>query len=71
MNIKKDKGDFFWPKKYSSQFKKIIILTKRRDVIVKFIFDCIGISKPTYLDVGAHHPYISNTALFYESGSIE
>jgi FkbM family methyltransferase len=40
------------------------------DLIVKFLFEAIGVSKPGYLDIGAHHPYeINNTALFYESGS--
>ena len=40
------------------------------DLIVKYIFDVLGIQKPGYLDIGAHHPYyLSNTALFYENGS--
>ena len=40
------------------------------DLIVKFIFDQLGIAKPSYLDIGAHDPYyISNTALFYGNGS--
>lgn len=40
------------------------------DAIVKFIFDQIGVNYPTYLDIGAHHPFIlSNTALLSLSGS--
>ncbi|WP_316759838.1 FkbM family methyltransferase [Pedobacter aquatilis] len=40
------------------------------DLIVKFIFDQLGIYKPSYIDVGAHHPFfLSNTALFYALGS--
>ncbi len=40
------------------------------DLIVKYIFDLIGIVNPSYIDIGAHHPYyLSNTALFYENGS--
>ncbi len=40
------------------------------DLIIKFIFDSLSISLPTYIDIGAHHPFrISNTALFYELGS--
>lgn len=40
------------------------------DIIVKFIFDVIGIKKPTYIDVGAYHSeHLSNTALFYHDGS--
>lgn len=33
------------------------------------LLELIGITKPSYLDVGAHHPFtISNTALMYERG---
>jgi FkbM family methyltransferase len=40
------------------------------DLIVKFIFDSIGVVNPSYIDIGAHHPeYLSNTALFYKTGS--
>jgi len=40
------------------------------DLIISFIFQVIGIEKPTYLDIGAHDPiYLSNTWLFYEKGS--
>jgi FkbM family methyltransferase len=40
------------------------------DVIIKFIFDCIGIKNPTYIDIGANHPYmLNNTILFYLAGS--
>jgi FkbM family methyltransferase len=35
------------------------------DMIVWFIFHLLGQGKPSYLDVGAHHPtYLNNTALF-------
>jgi hypothetical protein len=40
------------------------------DLIISFIFDTLRIKKPSYIDIGAHHPYfISNTALLYENGS--
>ena len=40
------------------------------DLIVDFIFNAIKISKPSYLDIGAHHPtYMNNTFLFYSKGS--
>ena len=40
------------------------------DLIVRFIFDRLSITHPSYLDIGAHDPFIlSNTAIFYESGS--
>jgi FkbM family methyltransferase len=39
------------------------------DRIIKYILDVIGIAKPTYLDIGAHHPVrINNTYLFYQNG---
>lgn len=39
------------------------------DRVVKFIFEALGIQKPTYLDIGAHDPVrYSNTYLFYEDG---
>ena len=41
------------------------------DLIVDFIFaGRLGISNPSYLDLGAHHPtYLSNTYFFYLKGS--
>lgn len=40
------------------------------DIIVEYIFRLRGIERPTYIDIGANHPYfISNTALFYKKGS--
>lgn len=40
------------------------------DMHVANIFHMIGKKNPSYLDLGAHHPFdISNTALFYERGS--
>ena len=39
------------------------------DVMILKMFQSIGIPKPTYMDVGANHPYmISNTALLHEMG---
>lgn len=52
------------------KYKKISFSQSGEDLIVKFIFDYLGIYNPTYIDIGAHHPYfISNTALFYKNGS--
>jgi len=40
------------------------------DIFFLNLFGLLGVSCPTYLDVGAHHPHnISNTALLYERGS--
>lgn len=40
------------------------------DRILHFLFSLLLIPKPTYLDIGAHHPtYLSNTYLFYKEGA--
>lgn len=40
------------------------------DMIARTVFDAIGVSRPSYLDVGAHHAqYLSNTYSCYEAGS--
>jgi FkbM family methyltransferase len=40
------------------------------DQLVRVIFQTTRISEPTYLDIGANHPFISNnTYLFYSRGS--
>ena len=40
------------------------------DLIINFIFEkYLKINKPSYLDIGAHHPtYLSNTYFFYQRG---
>jgi FkbM family methyltransferase len=39
------------------------------DLIVSYVFALRGITQPSYLDIGAHHPfYLNNTALFYFRG---
>ena len=40
------------------------------DLIVDFIFNQLGYITPSFIDIGAHHPYLyNNTALFYQKGS--
>jgi len=40
------------------------------DMIIRHIFNALGVSNPSYIDIGAHHPFeLSNTAWFYEHGS--
>jgi len=40
------------------------------DLMVANLFKLMRIDKPSYLDIGAHHPiHISNTALLYSRGS--
>lgn len=39
------------------------------DLLVQYIFNLRNNPKPSYIDIGAHHPFfLSNTALFYENG---
>ncbi len=39
------------------------------DLIVNYVFNLRNIKKPSYLDIGANHPfYLSNTAFFYRKG---
>ena len=42
------------------------------DVLIWQLFtDMIGMKRFTYMDIGAHHPFLtSNTALFYEKGCV-
>jgi len=40
------------------------------DLIIRFLFNSVGIPQPTYIDLGAHHPnHLSNTKLLYADGS--
>lgn len=53
-----------------NKFQKISYSQTGEDLIVDFIFNQIGIKRPSYIDIGAHHPeYLNNTALFYKNGS--
>lgn len=41
------------------------------DLILSHLFNEIGIAKPIYVDIGAHHPqYLNNTYLFYLRGAL-
>lgn len=40
------------------------------DLIMRYVFNALGIAKPFYMDIGAHHPsYINNTYSFYKQGA--
>lgn len=50
--------------------RKVSFSQSGEDLIIKYIFDALKISKPTYLDIGAHHPEnLNNTKIFYDLGS--
>jgi len=52
-----------------SSFKKNSYSQCGEDLIVQYVFNLRGITKPTYIDIGANHPFfISNTGIFYEQG---
>ena len=61
---------------FTNLFKKTLKHSKEvsyaqcgEDLIVSFLMNMMGISCPSYLDIGAHHPtYLSNTYLFYKRG---
>ncbi|GBO52280.1 glycosyltransferase [Pseudanabaena sp. lw0831] len=56
--------------KEEKNHSKISYSQSGEDLIIRFIFDAIGIQIPSYIDIGAYHPeYLSNTALFYQNGS--
>jgi FkbM family methyltransferase len=50
--------------------QKISYSQSGEDLIIDFFFTARQVDKPSYIDIGAYHPYkISNTALFYEKGA--
>jgi len=56
----------FFDKKDKDTFRKNSYSQCGEDLIIDFIFGTLKIEKPTYLDIGAHHPYyLSNSAFFY------
>lgn len=61
-------------KNYAAKSEADAFVTKSyaqygEDVLIYNLFKKLGFENPTYIDIGAHHPYeISNTALFYMSG---
>ena len=67
-SVKKEiKRYLFLPSKESYQ---ISYSQCGEDLIIRFIFNCLGIEKPSYIDIGSHNPeYINNTAIFYINGS--
>lgn len=52
------------------QYKKISYSQYGEDLIIYSVFrEHLNIQKPSYLDIGAHHPYhLSNSALLYKFG---
>jgi FkbM family methyltransferase len=77
-NITKEQKNFCFTLMQHSEIIKLInrLETKntysqyQEDKLFVYIFNILGIEKPSYIDIGAHHPTkLSNTALLYEMGS--
>ncbi|MBD2107735.1 FkbM family methyltransferase [Nodosilinea sp. FACHB-13] len=69
--IKREIKQWFYPASQIRKYSQISHSQCGEDLIVKFIFDNLGIQHPSYIDIGAHDPeYLNNTATFYLSGSI-
>src|SRR5580704_12499223 len=55
--------------RFASKFMKTSFAQCGEDIIVNYIFSLRGLLSPTYIDIGANHPFfINNTAIFYEKG---
>ena len=60
---------FIIKKLLDEKIAKIIYSQCGEDLIIKHIFDSLRIPRPSYLDIGAYHPFsLNNTALFYLQG---
>ena len=47
-----------------------VLVPVREDLILRYLFDLLRIARPSYIDIGAHHPwYYNNTYLFYRQGA--
>ncbi len=61
---------FIIKKLLDEKIAKITYSQCGEDLIIKHIFDSLRILRPSYLDIGAYHPFsLNNTALFYLNGS--
>jgi len=58
----------FYPEHHNI-YRKSFFSQCGEDVLIDYIFKLRGIQQPSYIDLGANHPYyLSNTAIFYERG---
>jgi len=50
--------------------RKISFSQSGEDMVIRYVFNILGIKNPTYLDIGANHPYkLNNTMKFYLEGA--
>ena len=53
-----------------AKYGKLSFSQGGEDLIINTVFTLRGIQKPTYIDIGANHPFrLSNTAIFYLRGA--
>ncbi len=59
----------FWKRLFANRRSKRSFSQRGEDLIIDFALTSMGITKPIYLDIGAHDPiYLSNTYYFYRKG---
>lgn len=59
----------FLKNRYLPRGGKVSFAKDGEDIIIEGVLASMGIQKPTYLDIGAHHPvFANNTYLFYRHG---
>ena len=69
-NILNKAKRFLYELKNSSGDGRLSYAQSGEDLIVDFIFRAMRVTRPSYLDIGAHHPtHFSNTYFFYATGS--
>ena len=56
-------------KQFIDHYRKMSFSQCGEDNIIDYVFTLRNILNPSYLDIGANHPYfLNNTAIFYERG---
>jgi hypothetical protein len=54
----------------ANAFEKVSYSQCGEDILIDFVFKQLKIENPSYLDIGAHHPFhLNNTYYFYKNGS--
>jgi hypothetical protein len=61
-----------WPAHPDQPHGNKFFAQRAEDIVVLEIFQRMGIEKPTFLDIGAHHPFNgNNTGLLHLRGAVE
>jgi FkbM family methyltransferase len=55
---------------YKKRYGNVIYSQCGEDKIIEYVFSLRGISRPSYIDIGANDPFfLNNTAIFYKKGA--